>query len=45
MSGIYEMLFCPQHGLLRPDNFLALYSGLQVTGTHMWFWLRKAGLV
>jgi hypothetical protein len=33
MNAIYELLLCPQHGILRPDNWplvMGAFAGLKI---------------
>jgi hypothetical protein len=41
MTWLYEALFCPQHGLLKPDNFMAIWATIQVSTIHARFYLTK----
>jgi hypothetical protein len=40
-----EFLFCPVHGLLRPDNFQALLIMGNNAVVEIGFYLRKAGIL
>lgn len=45
MTSLIEFLFCPQHGLLRPDNFsLGLAFG-QTVWMQAFMLAKKAGLL
>ena len=44
LSNIFEFLFCPQHGLLRPDTFAAVAIYLHMGMIHislMIEWIRS----
>jgi hypothetical protein len=41
MNAIFELLFCPQHGIFRPDNFMAIWSSIQVMIVEARFYLAR----
>lgn len=45
MSAVFEFLFCPLHGLLRPDNFVALAAAAQSMIMEISFYLRRIGVL
>jgi hypothetical protein len=45
MSAVFEFLFCPIHGLLRPDMFMAMLAAAQQSVAEISFYLRRAGLL
>lgn len=42
---MFEILFCPVHGLFRPDNIVPLWNLLQVGAAHFSYLLRRIGLL
>lgn len=45
MNSVFEFLFCPQHGLCRPDNFLMAWSAGQALLLQVGYYLRKTGVL
>ena len=45
MSNILEFLFCPVHGVFRPDNVAPMIGVLQTGLMHFQLFLRKIGIL
>lgn len=44
MSALFELLFCPMHGIFRPDNIQALLVVTNNLSANVIFWMAKLGL-
>jgi hypothetical protein len=46
VNALYEFLFCPMHGLLRPDNLALLLPGIYGGVAFMkTYWCKLTGMV
>ena len=45
MKELFELILCPQHGLLRPDNFQTLLAVGNNFILEAGFYLRKVGIL
>ena len=45
MNTLFELAFCPIHGVFRPDNILMLTNVANSAIIHLTFWLRRLGFI
>ena len=45
MGSAFEFLFCPIHGLVRPENLIVAWAGLNNVLLQAGYYLRKAGIL
>jgi hypothetical protein len=45
LKAVIEFLFCPIHGILRPDNIFILINLANSVIMHLTVWLRRLGMI
>lgn len=45
MNFLFELFFCPQHGIFRAENLAMACASLQTCRFHLGYALRRAGLL